>query len=121
VSGGRGPSDVARKRELDALYAELPAIGCQRLCQEACGPVLMGRVEWERIVKRLKHEPRGGPDLVCPMLRDGLCSVYAIRPMICRLWGIVEGMECPWGCVPERLLTREEGFAYLGRANEIAD
>src|SRR2546429_6087610 len=35
------------------------------------------------------------------MLRNGRCTVYEVRPMICRLWGMVEGMQCPHGCVPE--------------------
>ena len=37
----------------------------------------------------------------CSFLRDGRCTVYAVRPMICRLWGIDETMPCPYGCVPE--------------------
>lgn len=114
-------SDARAKVLLDRLYAELPAIDCKRQCAESCGPIAMERVEWERICKRVGYEPRGNlATLDCPLLRDGLCSVYAIRPMICRLWGIVESMECPWGCKPERYLTREEGFEFLSRAREIA-
>ena len=30
----------------------------------------------------------------------GRCTVYAARPMICRLWGVAQGMACPWGCQP---------------------
>lgn len=28
------------------------------------------------------------------------CTVYAVRPMICRLWGVTTDMACPWGCQP---------------------
>jgi hypothetical protein len=38
----------------------------------------------------------------------GKCKVYSIRPTICRLWGLVRKMACPWGCVPERWLSDDE-------------
>lgn len=52
-------------------------------------------------------------DMVCLKLVEGLCSVYEDRPMLCRLWGLVEGMKCQWGCVPERYLTDREGREFL--------
>ena len=78
----------------------------------------MSRVEWQRICKRLGEE-RKAVDINCPMLDNGRCSVYDIRPMICRLWGIVETMLCHHGCKPDRVLTAEEGFEFLQRAAEI--
>lgn len=108
--------------QLDALYRELPTIACQRQCQDACGPIFMSRVEWQRIIKKLGYEPRGcTSDLVCPMLQQGLCSVYHVRPMICRLWGLVETLRCPWGCEPSRVLTHAEGLLYIARADYISD
>jgi Fe-S-cluster containining protein len=110
-------SDVLAKRALGVLYAELPTIDCQRQCFDSCGPIWMSRVEWQRIVKRVGREPRGGPDLVCPMLRDRACTVYSIRPLICRLWGVCEGLECPWGCQPEpRYLSKAEAYDFVFRA-----
>lgn len=114
-------SDTAIKRRLDELYAELPTIKCQQLCSEACGPIMMGRVEWQRICKKVGHEPQA-TSLVCPLLSsNGICTVYAIRPMICRLWGLIDAddMRCHHGCVPSRWLTREEGFEFLARAREL--
>jgi len=39
---------------------------------------------------------------VCPLLVEGRCSVYALRPAICRGFGSVAEprMACPFGCVP---------------------
>jgi hypothetical protein len=37
----------------------------------------------------------------CEALKDGKCTRYKLRPLICHLWGAVEGMKCPYGCVPE--------------------
>lgn len=112
-------SDVRAKALLDELYAELPAIDCQRKCESSCGPIAMSRGEWQRIIKRKGFEPRA-TSIDCPLLDRGLCSVYAIRPMICRLWGVIETMPCPWGCKPERYLSTREGYIYLARADLLS-
>jgi Fe-S-cluster containining protein len=37
----------------------------------------------------------------CPLLTIlGRCSVYQIRPMVCRIWGAVASMRCEHGCRP---------------------
>lgn len=111
--------DVADK--MDSLYSELPTLECQGKCQESCGPVFMSRLEWDRIKSALGWVPRGGKSLTCPMLHrgSGKCRVYEIRPMICRLWGIVESMPCLWGCKPSHNLTDREGHEFLRRADEL--
>lgn len=59
---------------------------------------------------------------VCPALDDRKrCSAYDKRPMICRLWGVVETMKCPHGCRPSpRYLTDEQGKDMLALAREIS-
>ena len=106
---------------LDALYAALPAFTCQGHCQESCGVIMMSRIEWLRITRHLGYKPKGKPSLVCPMLKHGRCSVHPIRPLVCRLYGLMDEarMHCPWGCQPSRWLTEEEGYALLERAEAI--
>lgn len=58
--------------------------------------------------------------LRCHKLRNGRCTVYEDRPASCRLWGVVESMECPWGCRPEKMLTFEEGHEILRRVREAS-
>ena len=114
-------------RRLDEIYATLPQVRCKGLCQEACGPVLMSKAEWQRVLARLGYWPHAKPhpkklkDLACPMLHkgSGKCRVYDVRPMVCRLWGVVETMRCPHGCVPDKMLTKEEGYQFLGEAGRI--
>lgn len=108
---------------LDALYAELPKLTCQRKCQEGCGPIFLGRVELWRILRRTKRwSLHSNPiTLACPLLADGKCSVYRIRPMICRLWGLTRSMACPYGCVPSRWLSDEESQALLERTGAVSD
>ena len=108
--------------KLDRLYSELPSLECQGKCSDSCGPLLMSRLEDRRI-----HQTHGrGHDfdpvtLACILLKDGRCTVYSIRPAICRLWGLAEGLECHYGCKPERYLTRAEGRDFLNRVAELSD
>jgi Fe-S-cluster containining protein len=124
------PRRVAAK--LDALYAQLPQLDCQGLCADSCGPIPAGRSEGERMERvsgrRLEAPPvrtviDGTMEVCheCSMMDDGRCSVYAIRPMICRLWGIAENLACPYGCIPDGgHLTTAEGYAFLTEAFELA-
>jgi uncharacterized protein len=93
----------AKLERIDSIYAKLPKLDCKGLCQECCGPINMSRLEWHRIVRRLGFDPEPTQDQIndlrCPMLTtQGKCSVYGIRPLICRLWGILR----PTPIVPAR-------------------
>ena len=103
--------------ELEAIYRDLPTIACQGLCADSCGPIPLQDAEAARIEKRLRG-PIPPYRMRCPLLTlDGRCSVYGIRPLICRMWGVVESMPCVYGCKPDpRYLTNEEGYAILERA-----
>ena len=108
---------------LDALYASLPELQCKGLCQDSCGPIGVSEGEGARVERiggrRLRFDSR----LRCTFLdpNSGRCEVYEARPMICRLYGMIRGaMECPHGCVPERWLTREEGYALLRQVSSPA-
>jgi uncharacterized protein len=109
------------KQKLDELYKQIPVtIKCQGLCQESCGPIAMTEVEFERISETSGTTPCINESGICSLLKDGKCSVYSIRPVICRLFGLIESMKCPFGCVPTpRYLTKEEGFKILSKADEI--
>lgn len=113
------------ERQLDALYDELPHIECRGKCWDSCGPVEMSLAERRR-VEEAHGQPLATKDglnscLTCTALTPmGTCSVYEVRPLVCRLWGLTETMRCPYGCVPEGgHLTDEEGFSLLGRALEL--
>lgn len=98
------------------LYADLPDLACKGLCTESCGPVPLSKAERDALVER--HGPLRDlqPTSACGYLNiEGRCDVYEDRPLICRLFGIVDHpeMRCPFGCVPERFLTNEEGHELL--------
>ncbi|MEV3986578.1 YkgJ family cysteine cluster protein [Nonomuraea sp. NPDC049758] len=105
------------------LYAQVPQPNCKGLCADSCGPIDMNARERQRIRARgvtiphhddqLDQAAREG-DYTCPALKDERCSVYADRPMICRLWGAAEAMACPHGCRPEGgLLSDGHGSMLL--------
>jgi hypothetical protein len=111
--------DQERIRRLEALYRRIPAIDCRGLCQECCGPIEMTPTERARIARRgvdipLPMAAAVAAQLTCPALTaEGRCSVYNIRPLICRLWGVAESMPCPYGCEPERWLGDREAYSLM--------
>jgi hypothetical protein len=46
--------------------------------------------------------------------------VYTIRPTICRLWGVIDALACPWGCKPDPgYLDYRQGQLFLLAASDI--
>lgn len=104
---------------LQAVYDKLPKIDCQGKCWTSCGVIEMSPRERQRIKERgvkisTRQEALTHEEHVCEALTaDRQCAVYELRPFICRLWGVADGMQCPYGCVPERTLGRIEAYALL--------
>jgi uncharacterized protein len=133
--------------QLQAIYAELPTMDCQRKCQEYCGPLLIPRVEffnienagmvlslgpisavqlgpgWEWMDKKKLVATVPEPDGHCSLLYPtGKCRIYDRRPLVCRIWGMVGDdvrMQCPHGCRPSRWLTNKEARVLTRRVLEI--
>ncbi len=113
------PNHRRQDRELDALYAQLPAIACQGLCHDSCGPIDMSVRERARIIERA-GPVTCGPGASCSMLTaQRRCGVYDIRPTICRLWGLMRALRCPYGCEPQRWLSDAEAVALIVEADRI--
>lgn len=114
------PNPRLQDQRLQELYDQLPQIDCAGLCHDSCGPIQMSIRERTRI-EGLAGEPITcgfGPS--CSMLTtERKCSVYTIRPLICRLWGLMRSMPCPYGCRPERVVEDDEAMALLVAAEEI--
>lgn len=101
------------------IYGPLPTIGCKGLCAASCGPVGMSELERLVIEKRSGHVLDVGDDGRCNHLVGTRCSVYAERPLLCRLYGVAEGLECEHGCAPSRVLPREEAAALFAEVAEL--
>jgi len=123
------PDEAARA--LEAIYSRIPSVPCKRLCSECCGPISMEVIEYAYIFGKQpaprEFEMFGRTPMVinpvtgdCPKLsRDGACMVYDRRPAICRLWGAVKAMACPFGCEPERWLSDNEANAILRQVESL--
>src|SRR5439155_17196216 len=93
----RIPLPLEATSQLDAIYATRPSIPCKKKCQNVCGLIEMSSLEYQRIINRQGRTLEYASDLTCPCLnvRTGLCKVHDIRPLLCRLWGLVPKMACP--------------------------
>jgi hypothetical protein len=107
-------------RRLEALYRLVPKVNCQQKCQAACGPIAMSGGEHRRIVERTGEQPTCH-NLTCSLLNEqGQCSVYDIRPAICRLYGVTPQLRCPFGCQPEVWWTNMQGHEWITRVIEAS-
>lgn len=114
--------------EVAALYARIPKIDCRGKCQAFCGAIVQlgayteaERPGIERAVRDAGLAPSEASGVACTALdRNGRCAIYEARPAICRLWGVAEGMLCPHGCEPERMLTQSETNEILKSLEAIA-
>jgi hypothetical protein len=92
------------------VWAMVPSLKCKGLCTDSCGPIGMSKAEHELLEAEMPNFPSTAEmtsDFLdapnhyhCPLLVEGRCSAYAVRPLVCRLWGVEETMPCPHGCVP---------------------
>lgn len=115
--------------KLDKIYKKLPKLNCKGLCTQSCSLIKIGKLERARIEKVVGYDAfikdenfletvmsMKQEDWACSLLKEGKCSIYRIRPLICRLFGLVKKMACPFGCVPSRWLSDEEGRKFLIKA-----
>lgn len=104
--------------QLDALYAELPHIVCAGKCSVSCAMVPLALGEAKRLQLVTHKKPRTTDDAVCIYLTaEKRCSAYAVRPLVCRAYGLAKTISCPFGCMPDRWLDERE-FIHLAQAIE---
>lgn len=118
-------------KELRAIWAKIPKmVNCKGKCAMSCGPIPIASIERGLVEERAGHNltTMNNPGvkntdgmMVCNMLTDaGLCSVYSIRPVVCRVWGTTKALACPLGCEPERWLTDKEAFDLFAEVQALA-
>ena len=108
-------NNTVRLAKIDDILAGVPKFQCVDGCADCCGPTLMSRLEWKRILQRLgkkSSELQVDDHMNCPMLdkTTNKCGVYDIRPAICHVFGASEHerLVCPHGRKPEKSLTKSE-------------
>ncbi len=85
---------------LERVYAQVPDVACKGLCQRACGPIGISAIEADALAAAGIELPTVDSELTCSHLKEGRCSIYANRPLVCRIFGAVKKLPCPHGCKP---------------------
>lgn len=94
---------------------------CQN-CGECCGPVPVTANELTAIkaaisqmpkeeLTKLKEQKRGAFDCILLDKENKKCSIYDVRPEICRMFGFYVGLACPHNDV--MLKPREAGYQNM--------
>lgn len=120
--------------KLEALYAQIPKVECKGLCHESCTLIPAGAIEMKRAKERLAINPfKPNAEAVkqamtgekpkipsCRALKDKRCTIYHIRPAICRLYAAAEGLECPFGCEPKgKKITKQEAYDLIRKIETL--
>jgi hypothetical protein len=103
---------------LDELYAQLPGLQCKGLCHDSCTVTDGSELERQRVIERgTSIGPAIGPRTLKAMIAAGNrprcpalgplnnCTVYDVRPLLCRVYGLTEGSRCQHGCVPDWVIS----------------
>lgn len=118
------PKPTTPSKELKEIWDKVPAMkNCQGKCQGSCGPIPISGEE-KRLVEA--HSGHGldwdTTTWKCNMLsKTGYCTVYSVRPLICRIWAATKRLPCPHGCEPERWLNDEETMALFKEVERLGD
>ena len=134
---------IIRKRQLNDpelrlhfIYKSIPDVHCKKLCgRDICSVIPVTDLEYKRISENIKRNPEVkilplgtyNNHLIkkkvktfichtCEFLINDECSIYNVRPLICRLWGAVKSMPCHYGCKPVKYLTDEQAFNLIDRS-----
>jgi hypothetical protein len=117
------PKPINPSPELKAIWDKVPAMkDCKGKCQASCGPIPVSGEERELVERRSGQGLDFNPETwTCNMLsKTGYCTVYSVRPLICRIWGATEHLPCPFGCEPERVLSQGETMALFKELEAVS-
>ena len=116
----------SKYKKLEELYKKIPQLDCQGHCHPSCSIVPAAKIEIKRAkermggknpfnpIKAVKELQKETPQIPsCAALKDNRCSIYHARPAICRLYGVSEGLECPFGCKPKKTISKQEAYSIV--------
>lgn len=109
--------------QVRAFRARIPTFTCKPGCHDCCGPVLATprEVAWLPVVDEQRRQA-AEETLTCPYIGPNGCTVYADRPLICRLFGTTPRLPCPEGCRPPQPVEPEievQIFDYMRRTRQV--
>jgi hypothetical protein len=112
------------RREIQRILKEIPTdFECEPGCFDCCKVHSWSWVEWGPVQDKRSAASLSGP---CPYVSAEGCSVYAQRPLICRLYGNSGhigdfgdfknvSLACPRGISPTTPLTQRDASRLFQR------
>ncbi|MBU0497664.1 MAG: YkgJ family cysteine cluster protein [Candidatus Thermoplasmatota archaeon] len=109
--GEQSPMHSTQKilQQLNQIYAKIPPIPCQH-CHSCEGPIIWFQPEQINIKNHLQKnhkefitwppEEFTAHQMHCPYLEKNRCSIYPVRPLVCRLQGTIPELPCPHNTTP---------------------
>ncbi|MDD2788373.1 YkgJ family cysteine cluster protein [Methanoculleus sp.] len=89
------------RQKIRFFRERIPSFACTPGCHDCCGPVTTSSEEMSRLPVKTEAEHAAAlAELSCPHLGANGCTVYAERPLICRLFGTTPSLPCPNGQQP---------------------
>ena len=113
---------------MQQIYSQIPQkTGCKQ-CGECCGNIIVTKLEMQNIMTYCEANKLSFTHPVefipthnnqvtfnikmgasCPLLlQDNKCSIYPVRPLICRLYGTVYSLDC----VPQDRMSQADKRKY---------
>lgn len=109
---------MSARTQFRQLYREIPTMQCIAGCTDCCGPVPLTEYEAKRLGVEGSFTPTD-ENGKCVFAKGGKCSVYEMRPLMCRIFGTVERMRCPHGAKPGIMLNQKKEIVVLQRYNTM--
>ncbi|MDG6218225.1 MAG: YkgJ family cysteine cluster protein [Candidatus Thermoplasmatota archaeon] len=113
-------------RRLNKIYEQIPSFECKH-CHKCSNPILWFKPEEINIRKYLKKnhltyltfsdEEFKENQMRCPYLQKNRCSIYPVRPIVCRLQGTIKELHCPNNKTP--LLTETQYKKIIDELNNL--
>lgn len=96
-------------------------------CGGCCGPVPINNFEYKTIQNYVDiNKPKYNKKtdfMTCKFRVDGCCSIYKVRPTLCKLFGVTKGMNCPNGNSYNidgfKILNKQHKNKIKGLINEV--
>jgi hypothetical protein len=110
-------------REIDDLRQRIPSFKCVVGCHDCCGPITASSEEMARLPMKTEQEHQDALDnLCCTYLGEKGCTVYAQRPLICRLFGTTPRLLCPNGKRPVYMIdtsTEQQIHQFMAKTRQV--
>ena len=113
-------------KRLKKIYAQIPSFDCKH-CQLCSNPIFWLKPEeiniQDYLIKHhlsyitLSEEEFRHNEMKCPYLQNNRCNIYPVRPLVCRLQGLIPELSCPNN--KRVMLSKEQYEKIILELNEL--